>query len=277
MYCPHCGLLNGEDDHRCLHCGRLMPGIAIAAPESYIIGAAETLPPPQAPVQQPDLFEEELRQAADRFGPADRVPARVYADGHVAPPMRRLTAAAIDVVMVVLGFGTFAGTARFAGSAFGGGKVLWITLSASLILIALLYGLVWAVARRETAGMYWTQLHVVTFDGSRLSGRNRAIRFISVWLSYCSGGLGALWALADEENLAFHDHISKTYPAEKAGSRILAERGLRAVAVAMGSIDRRREGSGAGIDAIADADFREPASHGRGSSIRVDRSPGQGR
>jgi len=85
----------------------------------------------------------------------------------------------------------------------------------------LFYGLLWAMARRETAGMHWTQLQLVTFDGSSLNGRDRAIRFISAWLSYCSGGLGLLWALADEENLAFHDHISKTYPAEKGSPRVL--------------------------------------------------------
>src|SRR6185312_5699394 len=36
MRCQHCGLMNGEDDHRCLHCGRRMPGIVVAAPPSYI-------------------------------------------------------------------------------------------------------------------------------------------------------------------------------------------------------------------------------------------------
>jgi len=128
----------------------------------------------------------------------------------------------MDVSMVLIGFGAFAGAARFAasylvpsGSVFGAGKAVWMTLAASLTLISLFYGLLWAIARRETAGMNWTQLQLVTFDGSPLDGRNRAIRFVSAWLSYCSGGLGLLWALADEENLAFHDHISKTYPTEK--------------------------------------------------------------
>ena len=135
----------------------------------------------------------------------------------------------MDVAMVLLGFGTFAGSVRITGaylggiqgSGFGAGKAVWITLALSLILISVFYGLVWAMAKRETAGMNWTQLQLVTFDGSPLDGRNRAIRFAAAWLSYCSGGLGLLWALADEENLAFHDHISKTYPAERTSSRVL--------------------------------------------------------
>jgi uncharacterized RDD family membrane protein YckC len=166
---------------------------------------------------------------------ATGVPAQVYGEGHVAPPMRRLMAGAMDVSMVLLGFGAFAGAARIAGiylassaaagevpgAGFGTGKALWITMAAAMVLISLLYGLIFAIARRETSGMNWTQLQLVTFDGSSLEGRDRAIRFVSAWLSYCSGGLGLLWALADEENLTFHDHISKTYPAEKGSSRIL--------------------------------------------------------
>ena len=300
MHCQYCGLVNGEDDHRCLRCGRRMTGIVIAAPTSYIGANAlavsamtypendrEVSPSRAAAPEQPPLFQNAQLpsqkvilfpglpgniavpkpQAAPRapskkaapgapsagqgnldFRPnaaqgerilATGVPAQVYGDGRVAPPMRRLTAGAMDVAMVLLGFGVFAGAASLAGSfltssavvgaaasgahasGFGTGKAIWITLAIALFFISLFYGLVWALASRETAGMNWTQLQLVTFDGSALDGRNRAIRFISAWLSYCSGGLGLLWALADEENLAFHDHISKTYPAEQGSSRVL--------------------------------------------------------
>src|ERR1700683_1046053 len=35
MHCKHCGFANGEDDHRCLRCGRRMSGVVIAAPPGY--------------------------------------------------------------------------------------------------------------------------------------------------------------------------------------------------------------------------------------------------
>jgi uncharacterized RDD family membrane protein YckC len=157
---------------------------------------------------------------------ATGVPAQLAGDGRVATPMRRLTAGAMDVAMVAIGFGIFVGSAFISlnglnGSSFGSGKALWIMMAVSLALISLLYGLVWAIAGRETAGMSGAQLHLVTFDGSPLDGRARAVRFVAAWLSYCSGGLGLLWALADEENLAFHDHISKTYPAELPPSTVM--------------------------------------------------------
>jgi uncharacterized RDD family membrane protein YckC len=157
---------------------------------------------------------------------ATGVPAQVSGDGRVAPPMRRLTAGAMDAAMVAIGFGIFVASAfislnGLSGSSFGSGKPLWIMMAISFALISLLYGLVWAIAGRETAGMNGAQLHLVTFDGSPLDARNRAVRFVAAWLSYCSGGLGLLWAIADEENLAFHDHISKTYPAELPPSTVM--------------------------------------------------------
>jgi len=317
MHCQYCGSINGEDDHRCLRCGRRLAAVANNArgPTSYIGATALAVsatpdrepgffpPTPRTPEQTPLFqalqtthtprvaaqkvipFEQIQRQAAGRLAAAEPrpassamplaastapafgaapaaqrtaqrsqsrrqqtssgsspnqgnldfrsnvsqerilatgIPAQLYGDGRVAPPMRRATAGAMDVSMVLLGFGLFVGAARFgapaigigSGLSFGSGKALWITLGIALFLLSVFYGLLWVMARRETAGMNWTQLHLVTFDGQPLEGRNRAIRFVAAWLSYCSGGLGLLWALADEENLAFHDHISKTYPAE---------------------------------------------------------------
>ena len=129
--------------------------------------------------------------------------------------MRRVAAAVIDSVIVLLGFGAFFGTACIFGSAFASGRLVWITFAVSLIFLSLFYGLIWAVAMRETPGMTCMQLQLVTFDGTPVSGRTRAIRFVSAWLGYATGGLGLLWALADAESLAFHDLASKTYPAER--------------------------------------------------------------
>ena len=94
MRCQHCGLLNGEDDHRCLHCGRRITGTVIAAPyigatalavESVVETEAAPVraqspeqpplfqplaqPSPQTPKQKVISFEEVQRQAAERFGP----------------------------------------------------------------------------------------------------------------------------------------------------------------------------------------------------------------
>ena len=286
MHCRFCGFANGEDDHRCLRCGRRIAGIVIAAPAGYGGGSAganalavapafeanETrdLSPANAPDPvQPPLFpspgqkvipfDQLQRHVTGRmpaapsghpgttvkfpappraphtrkpagaiaeqgsldFLPAAQsaprtlktdVPAQIYCEQPVATPTHRLIASAMDAAMIFLGFGAFVVASELLGGNFGGGKIFWIAMASSFALISLFYGLIWAIAGRETAGMSWTDLHLITFDGFPVEGGNRTVRMASAWLSFCSGGLGLLWALADEEHLPWHDHISKTFP-----------------------------------------------------------------
>ena len=46
------------------------------------------------------------------------------------------------------------------------------------------YGLIWAIAGRETAGMRFTDLQLITFDGFPLDARSRALRFASTGLAF---------------------------------------------------------------------------------------------
>jgi uncharacterized RDD family membrane protein YckC len=140
------------------------------------------------------------------------VEAQVFCDQPVATPTHRFVAAAIDSAIILLGFGLLVTLFQVLGGSFGAGKNLWIGLIVVLALVSMLYGLIWAIAGRETAGMRLTDLQLITFDGFPVDPRSRALRFASTWLSFCSGGLGLLWAVADEENLTWHDHISKTFP-----------------------------------------------------------------
>ncbi len=140
------------------------------------------------------------------------VDAQVFCDQPVATPTHRAVASAIDAAVILIGFGVLLGTFSLLGGSLGAGRMLWIGMGGALTLVTMLYGLIWAIAGRETAGMHFTDLQLITFDGFPLDSRSRALRFASAWLSFCSGGLGLLWAVADEENLTWHDHISKTFP-----------------------------------------------------------------
>jgi uncharacterized RDD family membrane protein YckC len=276
MQCKHCGFVNGEDDHRCLRCGRRLSGVVVAAPPGYS-GAnalapavmmsddtAEIPPLRQAAPAQPTLFANysqvspnvipfdkrerhsapvptppaaapqpraSVRRASssppsDAQGRLDFIPAsplkgrklktdvdaQVFCDQPVATPTHRLVASAIDGVIILFGFVLLITLFEALGGSLGAGKTFWIGLSAVLALVSMLYGLIWAIAGRETAGMRFTDLQLITFDGFQVDPRSRALRFASTWLSFCSGGLGLLWAVADEENLTWHDHISKTFP-----------------------------------------------------------------
>jgi uncharacterized RDD family membrane protein YckC len=140
------------------------------------------------------------------------VDAQIFCDQPVATTTHRFVAAAIDAAMILIGFGLVLVTCQLMGGSFGTGKQFWMGLGLTFTLVSLFYGLVWAITGRETAGMHFTDLRLITFDGFPLDARSRALRFASTWLSFCSAGLGLLWAMADEENLTWHDHISKTFP-----------------------------------------------------------------
>jgi uncharacterized RDD family membrane protein YckC len=286
MHCKHCGFVNGEEDHRCLRCGRRLSGVVIAAPPGYS-GANALAPaimmsddtqeiPPVSKVAskvaskdtsaQPTLFASQVTSPGPNVIPFDRrerrsaapppptqavspeprvtarkthappppdvqgtldfipaplqrgrklktdVDAQVFCDQPVATPTHRLVASAIDGAIILFGFGLLVALFELLGGSFGSGKPLWIGLAVALALVSMLYGLIWAIAGTETAGMRLTDLQLITFDGFQVDPRSRALRFASTWLSFCSGGLGILWAVADEENLTWHDHISKTFP-----------------------------------------------------------------
>ncbi len=289
MHCKHCGFANGEDDHRCLRCGRRVAGVVIAAPPGYsganalavatlteedskeltldtqtgmpaqaamftlaspkVIPfdrvqrqvAARTQCPPHAQQQvrqkdpsrgQRPAQDKAARSTAEQttldFIPAapaknrklkTNVDAQVFCDSPVATPTHRSVAAAIDAAFIAIGFGLIVVVFLALGGSFGAGRMFWTGLGGTLALVAALYGLMWAIAGTETAGMRFTDLQLITFDGFPLDGRSRALRFASSWLSFCSGGLGLIWAVADEENLTWHDHISKTFPTVKEAPR----------------------------------------------------------
>ena len=71
--------------------------------------------------------------------------------------------------------------------------------------------MVWAIAGRETPGMQWTHLHLTTFDGFQPERKQLLMRFAGSCLSLCTV-IGLLWSFADEENLAWQDHMSRTFP-----------------------------------------------------------------
>jgi len=79
-------------------------------------------------------------------------------------------------------------------------------------VISLFYRALWCLANGDSPGMRFAGLRLVDFDGRRPDREQRAVRQVASLLSLLSAGLGLVWALVDEENLTWHDHISKTFP-----------------------------------------------------------------
>ncbi len=139
------------------------------------------------------------------------VEAVIYCEAPVATTLHRAVAAALDWSMVLIGYGIFLTAFHMLGGEFTLTKSNLGMFGAMFLMIGFTYGLLFSLAGAETPGMHWTQLRLTTFDGFPPERRQRLVRFASASLTRCTM-LGLLWSLADEESLAWQDHISRTFP-----------------------------------------------------------------
>ena len=150
--------------------------------------------------------------AAHSMAFGTEVHAVIYCDAPVALPAHRMIAAAFDASMVLIAVGLFLGIFFLSGGMLMLTKQNAPFLFAVAALLALFYRFLWVLGNGETPGMRFAGLRLVNFDGRSPDRDQRAFRQVSSMLSFLSAGLGLVWALVDEENLTWHDHISKTFP-----------------------------------------------------------------
>jgi len=193
--------------------------IAPYAPEPRV-AKTSTTPRPRSKKPIPGQRDLDFSAAVSsaRRATAESQPL-IYCDAPVAIPVHRIMAAAIDASLIVIALGLF--MLVFRAFLFVQGLppgvvainkqtiVLFLGIAA---VFALLYKVLWCLSNGDTAGMRWSRLRVVTFDGRNLDREQRFIRLASGCLSFLAAGLGLAWALVDEETLTWHDHISKTFP-----------------------------------------------------------------
>jgi len=140
------------------------------------------------------------------------VEAVIYCDAPVALPVHRLMAAAVDGGMILIAMALFTAIFYWSGGHIVVSKQTAPLLAGVVAAVALFYRLLWCLADGDTPGMRFAGLRLVNFDGRRPDRDQRGVRQAAYLLSLLSAGLGLVWALVDEENLTWHDHISKTFP-----------------------------------------------------------------
>jgi uncharacterized RDD family membrane protein YckC len=141
-----------------------------------------------------------------------KVQAVIYCDAPVALPTHRLIAAAFDASMIILAVGAFLGVFLVAGGQVEFTRQNFGLLIGVITVVTLFYRWLWTLANGDSPGMKFAGLRLVDFDGRRPDRDQRGMRHLASLLSVVSVGLGLVWALVDEESLAWHDHISKTFP-----------------------------------------------------------------
>lgn len=171
-----------------------------------IIEAPELVPPPPA---LGGISIEPVEEPANERRPGFEIPLRA------APMGRRMAAAGIDAVLVMTAIAAFAyvffritaevpSLAKVAGTAFFLAGALW---SAYQYLLLVYSG--------ATPGLKLAKLELQRFDGDPVPRGIRRWRVLASMLSGVSLGLGYAWCLLDEDQLCWHDRITRTYMAPR--------------------------------------------------------------
>ena len=140
------------------------------------------------------------------------VEAVIYCDAPVALPIHRLMAAGADASMIAIAVASFLMIFYLSGGPIVFSKPSLLLFGAVIGVVAIFYRLLFCLGNGDTPGMQFAGLRLVNFDGRLPGRRQRLMRLAVSLLSVVSAGLGLVWALVDEENLTWHDHISKTFP-----------------------------------------------------------------
>jgi len=167
-----------------------------------ILEAPELLPPPPA---MGGILMEPQRTSEPERRPGFDMPLQS------APLRRRLWAGTIDALLLAIAVALFGYVfARITGALPG-----WQTaarLSASLLaLLWPAYEYAFLVFSGATPGLRLAKLEVQRFDGIPASRSLRRLRVLASVLSAVSLGLGYAWCFLDEDQLSWHDRITRTH------------------------------------------------------------------
>jgi len=80
-----------------------------------------------------------------------------------------------------------------------------------LVIFYLLYQALFFSFSEATPGMRCARIGLCTFDDQNPTRRAMRRRILAVLVSLCPFGLGLLWATLDEDRLAWHDRLTRTY------------------------------------------------------------------
>ena len=158
--------------------------------------------------QQIELDEQPQSHALPDYYaiPADDAP-KLYQ----APFGRRMMATMVDTALILA---LFLGVTFLVASRFDQlpGKYLSEVLAGLAILgLAALYEWFFLTFAKVTPGMRYAQLSLCTFDEQIPNAPQIKGRLKAMLISVLPLGLGMLWSVFDEDQMSWHDRLSKTY------------------------------------------------------------------
>jgi uncharacterized RDD family membrane protein YckC len=125
-------------------------------------------------------------------------------------PQRAMTAIC-DTLLVIAACGVFGAIAHQMCPALPKGKTTIAALAMVPVILWTSYHYLFYVYAGLTPGMKLASLRLNAFDGGLPRWSDRRMRALMLALSCASLGLGFAWALVDEDQLCWHDRITRTY------------------------------------------------------------------
>jgi uncharacterized RDD family membrane protein YckC len=130
---------------------------------------------------------------------------------HVAPMEDRLMAAIVDVALVMVAFLLFVLVFVACTAHPPTGKPALMAAGGLLIGFFALYQWLFFTYAEATPGMHYAKIALCTFDDENPTRRAMRGRIAGLLLSALPLGIGFLWAFLDDDRLAWHDRMSRTY------------------------------------------------------------------
>jgi len=155
--------------------------------------------------KEPAAYARKTQPAASEYVPFMVDPASID---------RRVMAFAVDFAAVTAGFLGF--LVVFVASTPHLPTGLTAAALAGVVYVALwvLYQMLFFSLSGATAGMLYAHIALCTFDDQNPTRSALQCRLAAWWVSLLPMGIGFLWCFVDEDNLCWHDRITRTYQRE---------------------------------------------------------------
>ncbi len=163
------------------------------------------------PIVQGSLFPEIRLDSDVEEGASIRQP-EIDVPLQVAPVSTRLIAGLTDCGVVIAAGLLFAAMTCRALPGIPHTKPFWMTLGATTLLLWAVYQSLFLLYAGRTLGMSMRGIRLSTFEGRAPQWTQRCRRARFIFISFAAAAMGFLWALVDEDELCWHDRISRTFP-----------------------------------------------------------------
>jgi uncharacterized RDD family membrane protein YckC len=155
--------------------------------------------------------EEVARPAAEPAQVRVATPVVEDAELQLAPMNLRIMAAVVDFSLVTGAFLVAALMAAASVRVLPSIREIELGSVAAVVLIGVFYLAMFCILGRGTPGMKYARIEISTFAGRKPTVAQRCGRMAAMVVSFAPAGLGAVMAIFDEQQLAWHDRWSKTY------------------------------------------------------------------